>query len=256
MHPHGTLPLELVDQVIDELGEAFRKGHFNARPALLACSLVSKTWTVRSRSHMFRRVEINGRKVKPTSTPASIVQYVKELEVLYYGKTPAQTASIADFLKAFATAPIECLRIMGMMLFDKRTCILECIEAHFATLERLEFQHCSLSPHNISDIVLGRHRLESLSLISCGSTGQRSSPPGGPDTHLKPSDMELCISGPVDVVTMVAGLPHRFRKLDVLHIVTEEETTTEAMNALIKANGDVLSSLRARIWAGVFETSS
>ncbi|KAF9649937.1 hypothetical protein BDM02DRAFT_1702847 [Thelephora ganbajun] len=262
MSPHGVLPPQLVNQVIDELGKAYHCDRVQCPhcATLRACTLVSKKWSARSRAHIFKKVKIHEDKDQPTITPpASILPYVKELEV-YYGCWPIQAASIPDCLKAFVAAPIECLRITGGVLGDKRACIQECIDAHSATLQVVEFQYCLISAYNFSDIVLGRHRLRSLRLAGCKC--KELPPPGhslttdkiDPVMCSKPLELDLSISGgdpeegPVSIETMVARLPYRFSRLDVDH-VTAGDGATKATNALIKANADVLSSLCVHIYA-------
>lgn len=273
MSAHGAFSPQLVNQVIDELGEAYhwdrdRFPHFT-RPcdsykALRACTLVSKRWLARSRVHLFRRVKIDGAKYEPTIDipPASILPYIKELEI-YYDYQPTQTTSIANVLQAFTAAPIECLGITGGVLDDKRACIQESVDAHSATLQTVEFQSCSLSAYNIADILLGHHRLRNLRLVDCKR--EKLPPPGQPliadtpDPGSKVVELELHISGgdiwegPACIVTMVARLPYRFSRLDIDHLVAGEGTT-EATNALVKANADVLSFLRVHFIAGMFRS--
>jgi hypothetical protein len=267
MPAHGAFPLQLVNQVIDELGAAYRWKYPSLRSQyiapLRACSLVSKRLTARSRTHLFRKVTIEGEKHKPTiAPPASILPYIKELEV-YYGHRPTHPASIGDFLKAFAAAPIEHLGITGGILVDERACIRESIDTHSATLQTVEFGGCLLSAYNIFDILLGHHRLRNLRLDGCEC--QELPPPGqpliadapGPNARSKAAELELGIfggdpfEGSASIVTMVARLPYKFSRLDFDHIVAGEEAT-EATNALIEANANVLSSLRVRFIAGMF----
>ena len=269
MSPRGTLPLELVDQAIDELGEAYLYDrdryrrildHGNAYEALRACALVSRKWTVRSRAHMFRKVEVRGSGFQPTVTPpASILPYVKELEILC-GDPP----SVADLLEAFVTAPVERLVIAGGVLIDERACVREYVDTHSATLRTVEFRGCLVSACNITDIVLGRHRLRSLRLVDCGC--DELPLPGhplitdtqDPNTRLKPSELELSIFGEYHVegiMGMVTRLPYRFSRLDIKH-VAGAPGAAETTNALIKANADVVLSLGIHIHAGVFEPLS
>lgn len=269
-----VFPPQVINLVIDELGDAhwnssdFSRRRVGAYEALRACALVSKKWTISSRSNLFRKVKIEVHNGQPPRTPlAPILPYIKELEISS-GYQPTQIASIAGLLKTFSMSPIEQLGITGGELADKRDCIQEFIVAHSATLRTVEFQNCSVSAYNIMDIAMGRYGLERLRLVDC--TTERPSPghppiadTQNPGAHSKASDLELCIStdnpmeGPVDVVDMVTQLPCRFSKLNVAHLPTEE--SPDAMNAttaLIKANARALSSLCIHIFAGVFEPLS
>jgi len=266
MPAHGAFPLQLVTQVIDELGAAHRWDHnCFAYASLRTCALVSKRLTACSRVHLFRKVKIEGDERKPTiPPPASILPYVKELEV-YYGNHSTQSVSIGNLLKAFAAAPIEHLGITGGVLIDERACIQESINTHSSTLQTVEFESCSLSAYNIVDILLGCHRPRNLRLDDCKC--EELPPPGqpliadapNPNERSKVGEIELGISGgdpwddPGSIIAMVARLPYQFSRLDIEHLVAGEGTT-EATNALIKANADVLSSLRVRFWAGMFES--
>jgi len=275
MSPHGTFPLQLVNQVLDELGDTHRNRYYTksapyragASEALRACALVSKKWTARSRAQLFKEVNIKVGKGQPTITPPPpILPYIKELGISY-GFEPTKAASIADLLKAFTAAPIERLGITGGVLDNKRACIQECINAHSTTLHTVEFRHCSISACNIADIVLRPHRLKTLRLIACKCEGLP--PPGRPliadtpepDSRSKAVELELSLTegdpeeGPVDIVAMVARLPYRFSRLDIDHVAAGYGTT-EATDALTKANASVLSSLRVHIYAGMFGSLS
>jgi len=273
MPAHGTFPLQLVNQIIDELGKAYRNNYDfpdrrgNTYTTLRACTLMSKRFTARSRAHMFKKIKIQGGKhTSPITPPASILPYVKELEV-YYDHRDTKATPISEFLKAFVTAPIECLVITGRVLVGERACIQESIDAHSATLQTVEFQSCELSAYNIVDVLMGRHRPKSLRLADC--VCEQHPPPGqpliadtlDPNVRSKTVELELGISGgdpfegSADIIAMVARLPYRFTRLDVEHVVTGEGTT-EATNALIKANADELSSLQVHFLARTFESST
>ena len=109
----GTFPLELVHQVIDELGEEYDENCYladgYAYKALRACALVSKRWTFHSRKHVFKKVRINpDKRIPAVAPPAYILPCIKELEI-FYGHKPIQGTSIADVLKTFVVAPSNAL---------------------------------------------------------------------------------------------------------------------------------------------------
>ena len=271
MPPQGAFPPQLVNLVIDELGDAYRRSHnyptiirrrSSEYEALHACALVSKKWTIRSRAHLFRKVKVEVREGQPTLTPpTSILPCVKKLEI-WCGDHPTQVASTADLLKVFSTSPIERLQITGGELADKRVCIQECIHAHSATLRTVKFGGCSLSAPNIGDIVLGPNGLKRLHLNDCelSSGHPLIADTQNPGACLKAAELEFCISadnffqeGPPMIAAEIARLPYRFSKLNVAHFPTEEwDEAMTATSTLIKANADVLSSLQIRIFAGMF----
>ena len=96
-------------------------------------------------------------------------------------------------------APIESLGIVGGQLADQRLCIREFVDAHFATLQTIKFEGCSLVAYNISDIVLGYHCLERLHIVEC-ERGELP-PPGkrpiagtpNPGACSKAAELELCM---------------------------------------------------------------
>ena len=265
-----TFPLELVHQVIDELGGEYRENTLLARgsayEALRACTLVSKRWTAHSRTHLFKEVEIRADEYKPTiPPPTSVSPCIKDLRI-FYGRQLTQTP-IADLLKAFVAAPIEYLAITGVEFFDGRAPTQEFIEAHSATLKTLELQGWSLSASDVVAILLGRHHLKRLLLVDCQC--ENLSRPGqslvvnapDPNTSSKVVGMELSITGgdpsegPTSVITMIAQLPHRFSRLDIDHVIGGDGAN-EATNALIEANADVLSSLQVHFIAGMSRLSN
>ena len=118
------------------------------------------------------------------------------------------------------------------MLVDKRIDVQKPIEAHFATLRKVESESCLLASHSVSDIVLRSHHLERVRR----RVGEQRSIPGHFDTRLELSGLELHIfgggilEGSADVFTMVAKLPRRFSKLYAMHL-SAGEGTPEATDA-------------------------
>ena len=270
--PHGAFPQELVDLVIDELADAYENNPLHSSPctdaykALHACALVSKKCAVYSRMHLFRHVEIQVLEGRPTlPLPVSIQPYIKELGILcspqlFAGCWPTQVASTLDFLKGFSAAPINRLGIAGGVLVNQRVYIQEFIDAHSATLRIVDFRSCSVSAHNIADIMLGHSCLKHFYLIDCKT---QSLPPPITDTPYsgtcsKAAELELlvtvddCYEGLAPIVAILARFPNRISRLDVDHLMMGGRATS-ATNELIRVNVNVLSSLQVRLLAGTFE---
>jgi len=277
MPPREAFPPQVVNLVIDELGDAYQNCHRNSIEsvdpfeALCACTLVSRKWADRSRAHLFNTVEIHvpEGEAAPTPPPA-ILPHVKKLEVLYSEMSyssywPVQVPSIPDLLRAFSAAPIESLGIIGAELANQRVSIREFIDAHSATLQTVKFEGCLLSAYNISDVVLGRYRPKRLRLVDC-ACGQPQ-PPGkppvvntpNPSGGSKTAELELSISGGYEpeplaqIVSAAAWIPYQLSRLEFDYVVANVEVT-EAANDLIEVNAHALSSLRIRLWAGTFES--
>ena len=262
MSPHGTLPQELVDQVIDELGDAYRdpdhdkrsEHRIAARDALHVCALVSKSWVGRSRTHLFWEVKIRGDEDGLCLIPPqSIMPYVESLKMQLqcqnYRLFPSR-----DLLTPFYTAPIVHLGITGgVFATEARASLADCIAAIAPTLQTVAFKSCSLSIHMIIDIVLAHPGLERLRLHSCDLRPGRADPPLLPrlDECPETPGLELGIfskplwGGHDFTMTVVAELRNQFGRLDFDHIYGLGATRTT--NALIQASAASLSSLTVHI---------
>lgn len=260
--PHRTLPQELVDQIIDEFGAAYRDPDHGKRSdhrtsaceALHACALVSKDWTGRSRMHLFREVKIRGDKdglclIPPQPLMPHIEKLKMQLECENYRLFPSP-----DLLTPFYTAPITCLGITGgVFATEARGYLMECIAALSATLQTVVFKSCSLSLYMITDIMLVHPGLKHLHLHACGLKPATADPFAlpHPSERSETPDLELGVfsqplwGGHDLTVAVVAQLRSRFARLDLDHVCGLG--ATRATNALIKASAASLSSLTVHI---------
>ena len=262
MPPDRALPQELVDQVIDELGDAYRDPDHNKRSdhrvnacqALHACALVSKNWTGRSREHLFKEVKIKGDEDGLCLIPPrSIVLYIEKLKIQLRCQNYRLFPS-PDLLIPFYTAPITYLGITGGVLAtEAQTCLAECIAALSGTLQMVAFKSCSLSLHLIIDIVSVHSGLKRLHLLYCDLKPAKTDPFLIPRLGVCPAtpDLELGVfsqpmwGGHDLTVAAVAQLRNQFGRLDFDHI--DGLGATRATNALIKASAESLSSLTVHI---------
>ena len=260
MPPLGTLPQEIIDKVIDELGEAYRNVEHPddsigvAREALHASALVSKNWTGRSRTHLFSEVKITADASSPLLIPPkSLMPYVKELEIRmragHYRPSPSQ-----NLLKPFHAAPITSLEIVGGALSPAKVPLMECIIVLSATLRIVTFESCSLSISLILDIALRHPDLKRLRLNSCEVKPTNSDHYLTPRLDTHPTDLELGVLPGFDVqdhnltMAMIAQLPIRFRRLHLNYL--RSPTMTRTFNTLIEANAESLSFLQVNIVTG------
>jgi len=256
MPPRRTLPQELVDKVIDELGNAYREPdlikysryRINAGEALHVCTLVSRNWTGRSRTHLFKEVKIRGDEgglfLIP---PQSLMPYIKKLKIQLHCKKYRLFPS-PDLLAPFHAAPIACLELTGGVLAaDARACLVEWIAEISATLQTVIFKSCSLSLSLILDTVLAHPGLKRLHLICCDFKPAKLDQPTIPLQGTQPADLELGVFSPYwgpdhDLtVAAVAQLPIQFHRLSFDHI--QGRGMIRTTNDLIKANAGSLSSL-------------
>ena len=261
MSPHGGLPQELVDQVIDEFGDAYLDPHHDKRSdhrlgaykALHACAMVSRDWTGRSRAHLFREVKIRGDEEGLFAMPPdSFMPYIEKLKIQLQSQHFRLFPS-PDLLTPFHTAPITYLGITGGALENARVCLVECIVALSATLQTTVFKSCSLSLHLIVDVVSAHPGLKRLHLLGCTIRPARPDPSVAPRPGMDSEvlDLELGVfshSAPRDhplTVAMAAQLPSQFGRLDLDHV--QSPGAGRVTNALIKANAESLSSLQVHI---------
>ena len=261
MPPHGALPQELVDQVVDEFGDAYLDPHHDKRSdhhldayqALHVCALISKNWTDRSRAHLFREVKIRGDEEGLFAMPPdSLMPYIEKLKIQLQSQHFRLFPS-PDLLTPFHTAPITYLGITGGALADARVCLVECIVALSATLQTVVFKSCSLSLHLIIDIMSAHPGLKRLHLLCCTIRPARPDPSVAPRSGVgsKVPDLELGVfshHAPRDhhlIVAAAAQLLNQFGRLDLDYV--HSPGAGQATTALIKANAESLSSLQVHI---------
>jgi len=259
MTPHRALPQELVDKVVDELGDAYRdldrkKRRRTAGRALRACTLVSKNWTGRSRAHLFREITIRADEDDLFLTPPqSLIPHIKRLKIWmrneYY-----RTFLPRDLLKQFHRAPMTYLGISeGVLATAARGCIAQCVVALSATLQTVEFRSCSLTLHLILDILSAHPGLKRLHLTSCSLTPAKSgrSVVPSPGMRSEMPDLELGVfmhpleGGHDRTVATAAQIPNQFGRLDLDYVHCQD--ATNATNALIKASAGSLSFLQVHV---------
>ena len=142
MPSRRSLPQELVDKIIDELAEAYhdpdlRELHPDdlntTRETLHACMLVSKNWTRRSRSHLFKEIEIRADSglVLP---PESVMPHVTKLE-MQLGCGGYRLFPSRDIFTPFYAAPITHLGITAGAPGVARVYLVECVAALSTTLQ-------------------------------------------------------------------------------------------------------------------------
>ena len=262
MSPHRTLPQELVDQIIDELGDAFRDPDYtkrsdhriNAYEALHACALVSKNWTGRSRAHLFREVKIRGDEDGLCLIPPqSLMPYIEKLRIQLRCQNYRLFPS-PDLLIPFYTAPITYLGITGgVFAIEARACLAECIAALSATLQTVIFKSCSLSLHMIVDTVLAHPDLKRLHLHSCDLKPAKGDPfmPSRLGECSETPTLELGVfsrplwGGHDLTIAAVAQLGSQFGRLNIDYIYGLG--SARATNALLNASAASLSSLTVHI---------
>lgn len=262
MPPRSALPQELVDKIIDELGDAYRDpdhiGHSNHRisacQTLHACALVSKNWTGRSRAHLFRDVKIRIDKDGLVSLipPQSLMPHIKKLRIQLRYRNYRVCPSL-DLLIPFYTAPIAYLGIAGGTFDETRAGLVECIAALSATLQTVVFKSCTLPLRIIIDMLLAHSGLKHLHLYSCILKPATEGPLVPPYLSERPgaSVRELGVfsrplTGDHDLtVAAVAQLGSQFCRLNLDY--NYGRGSTHATNTLLKASAVSLSSLTVHI---------
>lgn len=264
MPPPSSLPQELIDKIIDELAEVYwdvyRVQHPEDRvvacEALHACSLVSRNWVGRSRTHLFKRVKIrvgalrdSGRSSVPSK---SLMPYIAKLWIHLRSKHYRLFPS-PKLLKRFHSAPITHLGITEAALAPSQGSLVECVAALSATLRTVTFKTCSLPLQLIIDIVLKHPGLKRLFISYCAIQPTNQDNHVMPRPDARPTDLELGIYSGADgrgqdiALITVAQLPIRFNRLDFDYFPGPRTSTDRSSNTLIKASAESLSYLTVHI---------
>ena len=244
------LPQELVDKIIDELGEDYRnpkiyfRDRIAVREVLRACSLVSKNWTSRSRAQLFKAVNVGtNRSGSFLIPPRTIMPYITKLEILSQRKFPSP-----DVLTAFYVCPIVYLGFAMGTFTAARASIVKFITTISATLQTVKFKDCSLPLRLIHDIMLAHLNLKQLYFDSCKIESTNSYPPT--TTHLGASHstgLELGFFATLDseahicLMGVIAKSPIKCCRLNFNY--KQRSDMALPANALIEANAESLSSL-------------
>ena len=260
MSSFRPLPQELVDKIIDELGEEYRDPDHKKRPddlvrvageALHACALIAKNWTGRSRVHLFKEVEVRADDIDSSLIPpAALMRYITKLEMqLQFGRFRLPPST--DRPTPFYAAPIVRLGVTRGVLGPGRAHFVEFITALSATLQTVTFKYCTLPTNMIHDIVLAHPGLKQLYLYGCETESASSDDPTGSRSSTLQStstNLELGIFARADwrgqiPRTTITQLPIKFCRFNF----DFAPATAHSAKALIEANAESLSSLTVHI---------
>ena len=255
------LPQELVDKILDELGEDYQVPDHKKCPddhirvtgeALHACALVSKNWTGRSRAHLFKKVKVRGDDIGSFRIPPeTIMPHITKLKIQLRSEKYRLFPS-TELLTPFYASPIVCLRITEGTLAPGRAYLVEFISALSATLQTVTFKSCTLSPDLIHDTVLAHPGLEQLHLRGCEVRSTNSDNPTMSHSSASHSvSLELGVFGGNNdwrgqgPIATVVQLPIKFCKLNFDYV--RVSSMAHSANTLIEANSETLSSLTVNI---------
>ena len=251
------LPQELIDKIVDQLGEDYRDPNQQindvllvARKALHACTLVSKNWTSRSRAQLFKEVycRVDSRR-SIRIPPKTLMPYITKLEMQLLYAISWLSPSPHTFTPFYA-CPIAYLGITQGSLTTARVHLVEFITTISATLQTVVFKTCVLPLRLIHDIVLAHPGLKKLHLRCCDIGDTISDRPT--TSHMgipRSTDLELGVFSALDwqeyICTMaaVAQLPIKFCRLNFNFLQCLD--IIPSVNAFIEANAESLSSLTA-----------
>ena len=252
------LPQELVDKIIDQLGEdywdldqCFEDRIGVVRQALHACTLVSKNWTGRSRAQLFKEVNLraDGGGSFPIP-PGAIMPYITKLGVRLQYIVFSRLSPAQDLLTPFYACPIAYLGITKGAFTITQIHLIEFVTTVSATLQTVVFKECSVSLRLIHDIMLAHPDLEQLHLYGCEIESEESDRPTTPHLgSLHPTDLELgffALGSETHIrsIVAVAQLPIKCCRLNFDY--KQRPDMIPSANALIEATAESLSSLTVR----------
>ena len=246
------LPQELIDKIIDEIGDYCRDYNYKRcgfvgveRGALHACALVSKNWTGRSRVQLFKEVTAGiGDSSSYPIPPGTIMPFITKLKLQLCNISP-----FPDFLTPFHACPIMHLGITEGTLATMRDYLVEFATVISVTLQTVTFTKCSLPLSLIHDIVLAHPDLKQLNLCSSEieatkldrPTTSHLGTPHSVNLELGVFFSEFHVEARISSIAAIAQLPIKFRRLNFSYI--QCLAMIPPANALIEANAKSLSSL-------------
>jgi len=183
--PNPSLPPEILDYIVDLL-------QGNSKP-LKECCLVSKSWILRTRKHLFAEVRLDAEEdliswkeifPDPTTSPAH------HAETLYVGCLHVVTPADADasgWIAGFS-------RVVNLKL-DAYNAYLENAEAFLVpfhglspTIKSLSVYLAVLPPSQLLNLILSFPLLEDLTLIGDDPSTRNIDGPDGLSTIIQPSN--------------------------------------------------------------------
>ena len=231
MSPNPRLPPELCDRIIDKLHDGPK--------ALRVCSVVSKSWTSRSRKHIFSTVSFNGDRdivawrnafPDPSNSPA---HHARELVVNYRGEFPE------DHLVSFRN--VTCL-LLHVHTFNGRPTSLTQLHGFTPLLKSFTMSFHVLPSNDVLSFVYSFPLLDDLTLIGLPTVSDTKV-----TTSVSPTfsgKLYLAVvqaMGTVvdDLLSLPSGI--HFREL-IMHWMCEEDLPS--MMDLISACSRTLESLQ------------
>ena len=231
MSSNPRLPPELCDRIIDQLRD---------RPkALRVCSVVSKSWTSRSRKHIFSTVSFNGDRdivawgnafPDPSNSPA---HHARQLVVSYRGEFPE------NHLVSFCN--VTCL-LLHVHAFNGRTTSLTQLHGFTPLLKSLTMSFHVLPFTDVLSLVYSFPLLDDLTLIGLPTASDtKITSPVSPMFSGKLYLAVVQAMGTVvdDLLSLPSGI--HFREL-IMHWMCEEDLPS--MMDLISACSRTLEDLQ------------
>ena len=156
---HRPVPQELVEMIIDYVGGCGHNLDHTTIQALENCAVVAKSWTHRSRTHLFKEIMVNvdsaGGFFNINYPSRYFLTLIKSLKMVFHNNDhPDRGGVTMHLLTMFSESPLESIQIEGGGFFlEERSAI----RAHFDLLSgrllKIAFSRCLFDPEPLRDIL-------------------------------------------------------------------------------------------------------
>lgn len=266
---HESVPQELVDMIIDDVGRGSGRVH---RPfkrdrvpksdiifceTLKSCALVARSWTHRSHMNLFKEIVFNVSGDEGiqdlTLPPKASLQFVKFLEIYVAPANVHRSPITVHLLSLFSVSPLEFLQIDGASFTLKdRLAVRDCFSALSGLLLDITFRFCLFDPEPLHDILAIQDTRANIMFLGCDQ--DHPDDPSREDIDWEPvyhnADRTLCVMGgegkpSEEFLVDLSELSINFHRLEVDFY--EDGNLDVATQSLIEASGGALSFLKLNV---------
>jgi len=259
------VPTELVDTIIGHVGSGngpvrrpLEADHAcETYEALKNCALVSKSWTLCSRKHLFKDIVFSvdeGERISDlVFPPEASLRLVKSLVIHVTPQDRSRDSITPHILEAFSACPLKSLHVnRGFFPSSRGPALRACFDMLSSRLSDLVFRFCFFEPEALRDILAIQNTEANITFLACNQ--HHLDDPARNGIIWQPvnqgPNQTLCVMGGEDnpceaFLVDLSQLFVSFNRLEVDFYEDGEYPT--ATQKLIDANAGVVSFLKLNV---------